>query len=125
MKVTVLLLFVALSIAAPSQDDETKCCCTTYDMSVCLSKIHEDVDTDLNKTYQKALQLTGKFGSTDLQNLKEAQKKWLAYRNAACNAEYGLWQGGSGGPNAQALCVIRLTRQRTADLKNVYTKLNR
>jgi uncharacterized protein YecT (DUF1311 family) len=94
-------------------------------MSVCLSKIHEDVDTDLNKTYQKALQLTGKFGSTDLQNLKEAQKKWLAYRNAACNAEYGLWQGGSGGPNAQALCVIRLTRQRTADLKNVYTKLNR
>jgi len=121
----VLSLFVGIGSAAIAQDDETKCCCTTYDMSVCLSKVNDKVDAELNTTYQKAMSLTKRFGSQDVENLKDAERKWTAYRDAACKAEYGLWGGGSGGPNAQTMCVIRLTRQRTADLKSVYTNMNR
>ena len=108
-----------------AQDEETKCCCTTYDMSVCLSKVHDKVDAELNATYQKALSMTKRFGEQDVENLKDAEQKWIAYRDAACKAEHGLWGKGSGGPNAHAMCVIRLTRQRTADLKSVYTEMNR
>jgi uncharacterized protein YecT (DUF1311 family) len=48
---------------------------------------------------------------------------WISYRDAGCKAEYGLWGGGSGGPNAQTLCLIRLTRQRTVKLKNAYLSI--
>jgi len=118
----VLSLLVGISTAVIAQDQETKCCCTTYDTSVCLSKVHDKVDAALNTTYQKALSMTKRFGSQDVDNLKDAERKWTAYRDAACKAEYGLWGGGSGGPNAQTMCVIRLTRQRTSDLQTAYTK---
>jgi uncharacterized protein YecT (DUF1311 family) len=121
----VIFLFVSIGTASIAQDEETKCCCSTYDMSVCLSKVHDKVDADLNATYQKALDLTKRFGGLDVENLKDAERKWIDYRDAECKAEYGLWAGGSGGPNARAMCMIRLTRQRAADLKNVYTRMNR
>ena len=121
----VIFLFVSIGTASIAQDEETKCCCSTYDMSVCLSKVHDKVDADLNTTYQKALDLTKRFGGLDVENLKDAERKWIDYRDAECKAEYSLWAGGSGGPNARAMCMIRLTRQRAADLKNVYTRMNR
>jgi hypothetical protein len=63
----VLSLFVGIGSAAIAQDDETKCCCTTYDMSVCLSKVNDKVDAELNTTYQKAMSLTKRFGSQDVE----------------------------------------------------------
>jgi len=87
-----LLLLVALGRGPVAQDDETKCCCTTYDTSVCLSKIRDKIDAELNATYQKALRMTKRFGSEDVENLKDAERKWIAYRDAACKAEYGLWE---------------------------------
>jgi uncharacterized protein YecT (DUF1311 family) len=117
---SVFLLLVAFASAGVSQDDETKCCCTTFDMSVCLSKIRDGVDAELNTTYEKALAMAQRFTSEDVENLKDAERKWIAYRDAACKAEYSLWGKGSGGPNAHGMCVIRLTRQRTADLKSAY-----
>jgi uncharacterized protein YecT (DUF1311 family) len=126
MKVWVVL-FVLLGIGpdSPSQNDETKCCCTTYDTSVCLTKVHDKIDAKLNATYQKTLGMTKRFGEEAVENLKDAQQKWITYRDAACKAEYGLWGGGTGGPNAHAMCEIRLTRQRTEDLESVYTNMNR
>jgi uncharacterized protein YecT (DUF1311 family) len=121
----VVFLFVGLGMVAAAQDEETKCCCTTRDTSVCLSNVHEKVNAELNAAYQKALNMAERYGSQDVENLKDAEQKWTAYRDAACKAEYGLWGGGSGGPNAQAMCVIRITRQRTNDLNSVYTTENR
>jgi uncharacterized protein YecT (DUF1311 family) len=114
-----VLLVTALSVSA--QDDATKCCCTTYDTSVCLLKIHEKIDAELNDIYQKALSSTGNE-SKDTNNLKDAERKWITYRDAACKAEYELWGGGSGGPNARMMCTIRLTKLRIADLKETYLK---
>ena len=120
MRITILLLtFVLIAGSVIAQDDESKCCCSTYDMSLCLGKIHKRVDERLNKTYSDALE-EFKDSDTDTVNLKDAERKWLEYRDAACKAEYGLWGGGSGGPNALTMCLIRITRVRTADLKNAY-----
>src|SRR5258708_40327913 len=121
----VLFLLLGIGPDSYSQDEETKCCCTTYDTSVCLTKVHDKVDAQMNAIYQRALGMTKRFGGADIENLKDAQRKWVAYRDAACKAEYGLWSGGSGGPNARAICEIRLSRQRTEDLESVYTKMNR
>jgi uncharacterized protein YecT (DUF1311 family) len=106
--------------ATTNPDDETQCCCTTYDTSVCLSTILKKVDQQLNNNYQKALTVAKKYTPQDEQNLKTAQRAWTSYRDAACKAEYGLWGGGSGGPNAHAMCIIRLTKERNIDLQNAY-----
>jgi uncharacterized protein YecT (DUF1311 family) len=113
-----LLIMLVLPLAsATAQDDETKCCCTTYDTSVCLSKIHDGVDVQLDAAYKAVLEIAKGYTPEDVENFKDAQKKWLVFRDAACKAEYGLWGKGSGGPNAHAMCIIRITRERIADLK--------
>jgi len=56
----------------------------------------------------------------DVRNLKDAERQWIAYRDAACKAEYGLWGMGSGGPSARTVCLIRITKQRIVDLKDAY-----
>jgi uncharacterized protein YecT (DUF1311 family) len=115
------LILLSFSTVAVCQDDEAKCCCTTYDVSACLSRIHKQVDAGLNTTYQAALKtVTDSYTTQDVQNLKEAERTWIAYRDATCKAEYGLWGGGSGGPNARIICLMRLTRQRNAELENAY-----
>jgi len=55
-----------------------------------------------------------------VQNLKDAERKWMAYRDAICKAEYGLVGGGSAGPSIQVSCLIRITKQRIADLQAGY-----
>jgi uncharacterized protein YecT (DUF1311 family) len=119
-----LLTLSLIASSSVAQDDESKCCCTTYDVSVCLGKIRKKADADLNRAYEDALGGL-KDSPTDIGNLKNAERKWVEYRDAACKAEYGLWGGGSGGPNAFAECVIRITRVRTSDLKNAYLNTGR
>ena len=115
-----MLIFFML-VAGPmiAQTDESKCCCTTYDTSACLSKIHDRVEKELNKTYSDALKQVAD-SADDTANLRDAERKWIEFRDAACKSEYGLWGRGSGGPNAHAMCMIRLTRVRTADLRSAY-----
>jgi uncharacterized protein YecT (DUF1311 family) len=61
------LILLALGTVALCQDDETKCCCTTYDMSVCLGRIHKQTDAELNKTYQQALRtVTAGYAPQDI-----------------------------------------------------------
>jgi uncharacterized protein YecT (DUF1311 family) len=59
---------------AKDSDDETKCCCTTYDTSVCLTKVLEKVDEQLNDHYQRALKVAQRYSPQDEQNLKVAQR---------------------------------------------------
>jgi len=40
-------------------------------------------------------------------NLRDSEQKWTAYRDAACNAERGLWGKGSGAPGG----LVRLYDQ--------------
>jgi len=116
---TILVILFIATASSPAQDDETKCCCSTYDTSVCLSKVYKKVDTDLNETYKEALKATvAKYTAKDVHNLKDAEQKWMAYRDAECKAEYGLWGGGTGGPSALTSCLIAITRKRTDELRN-------
>jgi uncharacterized protein YecT (DUF1311 family) len=104
-----------------TQDDETNCCCTTAETSVCISKILRKIDMDLNETYQRSLKKAALFSRQDEENLKNVERKWVAYKDEACKAESGLSQGGSILPNIYGLCVIKLTKRRIADLKSAYT----
>jgi uncharacterized protein YecT (DUF1311 family) len=89
----------------------------TPEVVECTTKVLKKVDADLNVEYQRALRITKlQWTATDIRNLQDAQRKWIAYRDAVCKAEYGLIGGGTAGPEVRLLCLIRITQQRTADL---------
>jgi uncharacterized protein YecT (DUF1311 family) len=87
---------------------------------VCLSKILDDVNVELDSTYQKSLRAAERYSPQDVDNLKDTEQKWTAYRDTSSNAERGLWGKGSGASGAWSACMIRITKQRIADLKNAY-----
>lgn len=114
-----LLLF--LSSAAFGQGDEEKCCCSTVEVAACLARSYKEADGMLNRTYRDALAAVARYYTEqDAQNLKDAERLWVAYRDAACKAESGLWGAGTGAPGARVVCLIRLTRIRTDELKRAY-----
>lgn len=56
-------------------------------------------------------------------NLRKTQRLWISYRDAVCNAQYDWHKGGdgSGGQFAKSLCMIKITRERIADIEAFYT----
>jgi uncharacterized protein YecT (DUF1311 family) len=51
--------------------------------------------------------------------LLDAQRKWIAFRDAACLAEADQFAGGSIRPLVWYSCLTRLTQRRTEDLLNM------
>jgi uncharacterized protein YecT (DUF1311 family) len=86
--------------------------------NMCLAKVEEKVDADLNSIYPSVL----KRWNEDPQKteLREAQRAWIAYRDATCRAEAGIYRGGTIMPSVGMRCILRLSRQRIADLKDAY-----
>ncbi|WP_293872514.1 MULTISPECIES: lysozyme inhibitor LprI family protein [unclassified Sphingomonas] len=48
-----------------------------------------------------------------------SQRAWLAFRDSQCTIEGGEYAGGSMQPMVRAQCLARLTRERTAQLKDM------
>ena len=127
MRSLLLLSFVSAAMLAqqpqkgseqPAKNEEDSCCCTTYDTNMCLSKVEEKVDKELNAVYESALKRW--HGDSENAELRDAEKAWIAYRDATCKAEAGLYRGGSIMPSIEFYCVLRVSRQRIADLRNAY-----
>lgn len=90
---------------------------TTADTTRCMSNEYEKADAELNRIYKLAF--TGR-DEKETENLKKAQRAWVTYRDAQCDAEYAKWAGGSGGRAAHLECLGRLTRLRTRELHKTY-----
>jgi uncharacterized protein YecT (DUF1311 family) len=112
-----------LSIAGASlAQDQAACDGTTYEMRMCLSKIYQKSDAELNAGYRAVLQKLGPHSDQKRHagNLRTAERRWIAYRDAQCKAQYDLFEGGTGGPLENLGCLIEMTDLRTAELKRVY-----
>ena len=49
--------------------------------------------------------------------LREMQRAWIPYRDAACWYEYSTWGGGSGGGPANAECLMHLTGRQALEME--------
>jgi uncharacterized protein YecT (DUF1311 family) len=87
------------------------------DITNCLGTDYQKADAELNRIYKLAF--TGLDEKAE-QNLRKAQRAWIIYRDAQCDAEYAKWGGGSGGPRAHLECLSRLTQLRTRELHKTY-----
>ncbi len=101
---------------------------TTVGMMFCLLAERDAWDRLLNAEYARAR--TAAAGADDAERphfpefarraeqLLTAQRAWIAFRDAQCAMEYGVWGAGSMRQIAGADCQLRLTAGRTLDLRD-------
>ena len=96
---------------------------TTIGYGYCFGSEGEDWDARLNAVYQTLLPQQARLHE-DLQSfnpdfsnpqdrMRDMQRNWIAYRDAACDWEYLQWSGGTGGGPAIAQCLMELTALQT------------
>ena len=93
------------------------------ELTFCAQKDWKIADEDLNDAYGAA-QAVMKAIDADLPadetgavtNLRDGQRAWIVYRDAACAAEGYLYHGGSIEPMIVAYCLARVTQTRAQDI---------
>jgi uncharacterized protein YecT (DUF1311 family) len=113
------VLLLIFSVTAFSRTVLAQCekAGTTADTTRCMSNEYEKADAELNRIYKLAFKA---LDEKEAENLKKAQRAWIIYRDAQCDAEYAKWGGDSGGPAAHMGCLARLARLRTRELHKTY-----
>lgn len=113
-------VFAITSLAVSAQ---VKTACespsNTVEINACAKQRYDAQDRLLNRTYQallKELSDTPIAGQSPRQLLVESQRKWLAFRDADCNAQAHLYHGGSIQTAMHLSCLRQRTEQRTKDL---------
>jgi uncharacterized protein YecT (DUF1311 family) len=89
------------------------------DITNCMFKASKSADAELNRVYSQSRK---RLEGADLQRLIAAQRLWVQFRDANCDAAYGLYGGGSAGPMVRAACLEKDTRERVNELKIMYAE---
>ena len=98
---------------------------TQYEFTACASIALDAADASLNEAWPKAVALAREQDAADLPEglpsranlLRDAQRQWIAYRDAACEAEGAQYYGGTIQNQIFLDCITRLTKDRTRDLR--------
>jgi len=101
-----LLAFFTLATgnAAEAQCEDAK---STLQINECFARELKKADAEINRIYGLTVK---KLQPEDAALSRKAQRAWLAYRDAQCEAERALRGGGTGGPAASMSCKLELTR---------------
>ncbi|WP_217645967.1 lysozyme inhibitor LprI family protein [Poseidonocella pacifica] len=86
-------------------------------MNQCAGAEFEAADADLNAVWRVVKPRMDEIGAGA--SLLDAQRKWIAFRDAACASEADVYSGGSIAPLVAASCLARLTTRRTQDLREM------
>jgi uncharacterized protein YecT (DUF1311 family) len=99
---------------------------TTFEMRQCAAQDYEAADVGLNAAYKAAQHAMRRLDADLPEDLKgassallQAQRAWIPFRDAACIVEGFQVRGGSLEPLFVMTCKTRLTRQRSAQLRQL------
>ena len=120
-RIALCLLLVAcllpIAAASNSQKQKKQPCAdavTQFEMNQCAHKEHEAADAELNKVYNR---LSAKLDDEQRAKLKESELAWIKYRDTDCDFEGSFYKGGTMRPMIESYCLARVTKERTAELK--------
>lgn len=117
-----ILLASACNAAQAAQDCSNAV--STVDMQECAQKSLKAADADLNTSYQKLLKrlsgtsAPGEDNAASKRKLINAQKAWIVFRDADCDAQYQAHIGGTLRGLVSLGCKQQHTEQRTRELDN-------
>jgi uncharacterized protein YecT (DUF1311 family) len=114
MKVWVMIAAALLAAPALAQDLDCNHAMAQPDMNSCADKDFQAADKKLNKLYTN---LMSKYEPKYQALLKDAERKWIAYRDAECAFETAQSEGGSINPMEYSLCLREKTNARIKELK--------
>jgi uncharacterized protein YecT (DUF1311 family) len=114
--------FVLLLLLFPSSVSvQCKDAISTKDMQDCMDNEWKKSDADLNRIYRESLK---KLKPEQAALLKKAQRAWLTYRDAQCEAHYKMSAGGTAAPLALTQCRVTLTEERTKTMEDTFLNSN-
>lgn len=129
------MISLTLAMLLSAQDPQWNCANpqVQQEMNYCAAQDAERADAELNTVYRTAIAsaqaadreyasyLTGVAGRSgepgEEASLREAQRAWVAFREAHCRLESYEARGGSMQPMIDGNCRATLTRARTAELR--------
>lgn len=115
MSMTILAAMMALGVGCSAQAQD--CDASQASMNQCAAEELAGLDARLNQQYKA--QMAWLQSPAKKQALKDAQVKWMAFRDADCGYEAGkASDGGSMWPLVQSNCLIKHTRVRVEQLEN-------
>lgn len=125
--VTLSLLILSQStVLAQDSADDVDCnnAISQKDMNFCARQAYEAADGDLNADYQMAIDYFRNLDEELTEDLKggeealrKAQRAWIKYRDLTCEQERYQVRGGTMEPLIFLMCLERLTRARSEDLR--------
>lgn len=83
----------------------------------CFITASHAADKQLNEAYARVREV---LTPDEQEQLQEAQRLWLKFRDANCTAERSLYGRGTAAPMVYAACIEADTRQRTSELNTMY-----
>ena len=88
-------------------------------MTNCAHLAFKKSDAELNRVYQQLMKKVAADGEKYQRKLQEAQRAWLKYRDANCESEVALNEGGTIYPMVYNYCLASMTEERTKRMKEM------
>lgn len=125
-----MIAIMALALLGAGQADGTLNCDdarTQAEMNACAARDFEAADAELNRVWRQAIGNARDLDREPYANaderpsyentLRDAQRAWLAFRDAQCAWEGYEARSGSMETMLYEMCRANLTRERTAQLR--------
>jgi uncharacterized protein YecT (DUF1311 family) len=93
------------------------------ELNACAQSEYERADKRLNQTYAQVKARIGKRAVLKSKVIN-AQRTWIAFRDAECAVSAEGVSGGSAEPMVYASCLARMTEARTKTLSDMLTWLS-
>jgi uncharacterized protein YecT (DUF1311 family) len=90
---------------------------TQAEANACARRDFAKAEAEMKGVYEQlATELAGRAGEGG-RKLEKAQTLWLQYREAACESEASIYEGGSIRPTIYNACLASVTRERAGRLR--------
>jgi uncharacterized protein YecT (DUF1311 family) len=116
--ITVICSLSANSLCQEKKGSEVPCgdTVTQAEANACARQEYQKADAEMNKVYGRLMTELADYKGNDQQKLQRAQALWLQYRDANCESEVSIYQGGSIRPAVYNSCLASVTRERARRL---------
>jgi uncharacterized protein YecT (DUF1311 family) len=116
MRVSMMAVLISMALGIGCSAQAEDCNASQTAMNACAGKELSGLDAELNTQYKA--QLGYLKSPARKEAFKQAQRKWIAFRDADCLYQVGkAAEGGSMWSMAQAQCLTEHTRVRVEQLK--------
>lgn len=90
---------------------------TQAEANACARREYQQGDAEMVAAYDRLMTELASYGGRHQQRLRRAQASWLQYRDANCESEASIYEGGSIRPAVYYSCLASVTRERARRLE--------